>query len=449
MSVLRVRPARPLRGTSSVPGDKSIAHRLLLLASIAEGGCEISGLPWSGDVGSTLACLARLLPESAPELQGWNSNPGVPADGGGFTSDAPRPRPSMRVPGRGRSRLAPDPGELDCGNSGTTMRLLLGLLAGAPGSATLTGDPSLSSRPMERVARPLRDMGARISTTEGHAPVAVAGGPLVGVRFEASVPSAQVKGALLLAGLAADGETEVLEPLPTRDHTERILHALGVIPAPAPKVRSAVVPAFRASVPGDASGAAFLACAALASGGSVDVVGVGVNPTRVGFLALLRRMGATVQASVESASLGEPVGTLDVRSGSRLGGIDVGADEVAAAIDEIPALAMLAALAQGSSRFRGVAELRLKESDRVAGLVEAIRALGGSAETDGEDLVVSGGGLGGGRVEPHGDHRIAMAAAAVAPGCRAAVEIAGAECAAISFPGFPQALRSLGADVEG
>lgn len=355
----------------------------------------------------------------------------------------------MRLRGGGRRGLVDPDAPLDCGNSGTTMRLLLGLLADRPGSIRLVGDASLSSRPMERVARPLRAMGADIATTDGHAPVVVTGGRLSGIRFEADVPSAQVKGAVLLAGLAAAGETAVVEPVPTRDHTERMLHALGVIPALTPTVRAATIPGFRAEVPGDASGAAFLACAALASSGEVRIANLGLNPTRVGYLTLLRRMGGVVEVGTERASLGEPIGTLDIRPGSSLRGIDVSTEEVAGAIDEIPALALLCSLAEGPSRFRGVAELRVKESDRVASTVAAIRALGGSAEADGDDLVVSGGGLAGGRVEPHGDHRIAMAAAAVGTACRAGVEIPGAECAAISFPGFPDILRSLGADVEG
>lgn len=449
MSLLRVRPGRPLTGAAEVPGDKSIAHRLLLLASIASGDCVIEGLPASGDVASTVSCVAALRPDLRPELQGWNSNSGVPREASRFTSDGPRPRPSMRVRGTGRNGLVLPTDSLDCGNSGTTMRLLLGLLADAPGSATLVGDASLSSRPMERVARPLRSMGAGIGTTEGHAPVTLTGGRLTGVRLEAEVPSAQVKGAILLAGLAAEGETEVIEPVPTRDHTERILHALGVIPALAPRVRAAAIPGFHAEVPGDASGAAFHACAALASGGTVRIAGVGLNPTRLGFLALLARMGGIVEAEIGSVSLGEPIGTLEVRSGSNLRGIDVSGGEVADAIDEIPALALLSALAEGPSRFRGVGELRVKESDRVAGIIAAIRGLGGSAEAEGDDLVVSGGGLAGGRVEPRGDHRIAMAAAVAGLGSRAGAEIAGAECAAVSFPGFADALRSLGADVEG
>lgn len=329
------------------------------------------------------------------------------------------------------------------------MRLLLGTLAAGPGAAVLVGDASLSARPMERVARPLRAMGAEVVTTDGHAPVRVLGGGLVGKRFEAEVPSAQVKGAILLAGLAAEGETEVVETIPTRDHTERILHALGVIPAAVPSVRAHPIPAFRGEIPGDPSGAAFLAVAAIATGGAVLVRGVGLNPSRLAFAALLERMGAVVRTEVDRAALGEPIGTLEVRSGSSLRGIEVSEAEVAAAIDEIPALALLGGIAEGQTRFRGAAELRVKESDRLAAIVGAIRALGGTAAIDGDDLCVGGEGLLGGRVDPRGDHRIAMAAAAVAGGCGGPVEVIGAECASVSFPGFADALRSLGADVEG
>lgn len=449
MSALRVRPGDPLSGVAIVPGDKSIAQRLLVLGAIATGDCEIEGVPASGDVLATLGCLAGLRPNLGPELQAWNSNPGVRPEQGGFTSDGARPRPRLRVPGGGRRGLGIPDRSLDCGNSGTAMRLLMGLLAAGRGSATLTGDASLSRRPMERVAQPLRAMGAQVITTDGHAPVTVTGGRLSGMRIEPETPSAQVKGAILLAGLAAAGETEVIEPVRTRDHTERILHALGVIAAAEPRVRAAEVPAFLAEVPGDISGAAFLAVAALASGGAVRVEGVGLNPTRLGFAELLRRMGAEVRAGEERACLGEPIGALEVRASGGLRGVDVSAEEVVGAIDEIPAIALLCALADGPSRFRSVGELRVKESDRIAAIVRAIRGLGGEAEADGADLLVGGGGLRGGTVDPAGDHRIAMASAAAGLGSREGVEVRDAGCASVSFPGFATVLDSLGADVEG
>lgn len=449
MTTLRVRPGRPIAGAVEVPGDKSIAHRLLILAAIADGSCELTGVPASEDVLSTARCLQELLPDLRPELQAWNSSHGLRHEAGRFTSDRPQPRPSILVRGKGRAGLDAPEEPLMCGNSGTTLRLLLGVLAAGPGTATLIGDESLSGRPLERVAGPLRDMGADIVTTDGHAPAHVRAARLHGVEFVPEVPSAQVKSAILLAGLAAEGVTQVVERVQTRDHTERLLGALGLLAGPGATVRAAEVPSFSAEVPGDPSGAAFLAGAALCSGGGVSVAGVGLNPSRLGFLEALGRMGADVRTQVDRTSLDEPIGTLDVTSGSSLRGIDMDADAVAGAIDEIPALAFLAASAQGQTRFRGVAELRVKESDRVTAIVEGIRALGGEAEADDEGISIGGGGLRGGTVDPRGDHRIAMAAAMAGLATREEVRILGAGCVNVSFPGFVETLRRLGADVEG
>lgn len=325
----------------------------------------------------------------------------------------------------------------------------MGLLAPGPGSSRLVGDESLSRRPLERVARPLRQMGAEIVTTQGHAPADVREARLHGADLVPEVPSAQVKGAILLAGLAADGITRVLEPISTRDHTERLLGALGLLAGAGPVVRAGEVPSFRAEVPGDPSSAAFLAAAAVCTGGSIEIGDVGLNPTRLGYLDALVRMGAQARTRIARTSLDEPIGTLEVVSGASLVGIDMDAESVAGAIDEIPALAFLAAFAEGQTTFRGVAELRVKESDRVAGISEGIRALGGTAGVEGEDLVIGGGGLLGGSVDPKGDHRIAMAAAMAGVATRGEVRVSGADCADISFPGFASALRHLGADVEG
>lgn len=329
------------------------------------------------------------------------------------------------------------------------MRLLMGLLAAGPGTSTLVGDASLSSRPLERVADPLRRMGAEIVTTDGHAPAEVRPARLHGIDLVPGVPSAQVKGAILLAGLAAEGVTRVLEPVPTRDHTERLLGALGLLAAPEISVGACEVPAFRAEVPGDPSAAAFIAGAAIGTGGSVTLTDAGLNPSRLGFLEAMGRMGALVSTQVHRSSLDEPIGTLYVASGSRLSAIEMDAEAVAGAIDEIPALAFLAAFAQGETVFRGVGELRVKESDRVSAIVEGIRALGGEAEMEGEDLSVGGGGLRGGTVDPRGDHRIAMAAAMAGVAAREEVRVLGADCMNISFPRFADVLRHLGADVEG
>jgi 3-phosphoshikimate 1-carboxyvinyltransferase len=332
------------------------------------------------------------------------------------------------------------------------MRLLAGLVASAPFVTVLTGDASLATRPMERVAAPLRAMGADVATRGGHPPVTVRGGELQGIRFEAEVPSAQVKGAVLLAALAANGPTSIAESVPTRDHTERALGALG---APLRTTAAGVVldgpfqhDGFRGRVPGDPSSAAFVLAAAALTGGEVDLTGVGLNPSRLAFLQVFERMGIDVEVDVEGSELGEPRGAMHVTTGGRLRPVDVGADELPLVIDEVPVLAVLAAHADGSSRFAGASELRVKESDRLSVLAEGIRGLGGRAEEDGDDLVIGGGGLGGGSARSAGDHRMAMALTVGAMAAQTACEIDGAESASVSFPGFFGLLRSLGARVE-
>jgi 3-phosphoshikimate 1-carboxyvinyltransferase len=331
------------------------------------------------------------------------------------------------------------------------MRLLCGVLAGCPFAARLVGDDSLSVRPMERVAEPLRAMGARVDTIDGHAPIVVEGGRLVGVRHTCPVPSAQVKSAILLAGLEAEGETTVEEPAPTRDHTERALRHLG---APVRiEERRVTVEAFQhegfsAAVPGDLSSAAFLLVAAALSGKGLAVEGVGLNPSRSFLIEVLARMGVRTAIEVETSELGEPVGRLVVEPCEGLVGATVDHEELPLVIDEIPALAMLAAHARGETWFLGAGELRVKESDRLGGVVEAIRALGGAADVEGDDLVVAGGGLRGGRASSGGDHRMAMAIAAAALGAERPVTIDGMEAAEVSFPGFVRTLSGLGARIE-
>jgi 3-phosphoshikimate 1-carboxyvinyltransferase len=331
------------------------------------------------------------------------------------------------------------------------MRLLAGVLASAPFSTELGGDSSLNVRPMERVADPLRAMGADVRTTDGHPPIVVRGGRLRGIDHRSEVPSAQVKSAVLLAGLAAEGSTTVREHAPTRDHTERALAALGAPVAFEPglaSVRAFEHEAFAASVPGDVSSAAFLVGAAVLTGPGLAIEGVGLNPTRTRFLEVLARMGASLGSRVEREQLGEPVGTLEVEAGSKLVGTTIEADELPLVIDEVPVLAIVAAHANGETRFRGGAELRLKESDRLGGLVEAIRALGGAAELEGDDLIVGGGGLAGGEADARGDHRMAMALAAGALGAKGPVSVKGIEAAEVSFPGFQRLLVALGARIE-
>jgi 3-phosphoshikimate 1-carboxyvinyltransferase len=331
------------------------------------------------------------------------------------------------------------------------MRLLSGVLAGCPFEARLTGDESLSTRPMERVAEPLRAMGARIETSGGHAPVLVRGGPLEGIRHVPAVPSAQVKGAVLLAGLAAEGETSVEEPAPTRDHTERALRHLGAPVGGQGRrivVRRFQHEGFSATVPGDVSSAAFLVAAAALTGRPLTIREVGLNPSRTFLLDALRRMGVRTRVEIERSELGEPVGTLEVEACPGIVGTTVTEEELPLLIDEVPVLAMLAAHGSGDTWFLGAGELRVKEIDRLSGVVEAIRALGGGAGVEGEDLVVAGGGLSGGRATSGGDHRMAMALVVAGLGAHGPVTVEGVEAADVSFPGFVEALMALGAPIE-
>jgi 3-phosphoshikimate 1-carboxyvinyltransferase len=332
------------------------------------------------------------------------------------------------------------------------MRLLAGLVSSLPFETVLTGDASLSARPMERVAAPLRAMGAKVTTEDGRPPLRILGSGLTGIRFEPDVPSAQVKGAVLLAALAAEGTTTVAERVPTRDHTERLLLTLG---APIRSNGSGISvegpfqhEGFRGTVPGDPSSAAFLLGATALTGGDLTIVGVGVNPTRLGFVQVFRRMGLGVEVEVEGDELGEPVGRMHLGPSGKLRPIQVDANEMPLVIDEVPLLAALAVHADGPSRFEGGAELRVKESDRLSSLAEGIRSLGGDVTEEGDDLVVRGGGLAGGSAPSAGDHRIAMALAVTALAARTPSEIDGVESAAVSFPSFFPLLRTLGADVE-
>jgi len=441
-------------GVARVPGDKSIAHRWLILAATARGRSELRGLPPGLDVRATARCLAALVPTNArAALDGWASDPVREADRDRSTTNDPRPRGrALVVETEGRHALEPPSGPLDCSNSGTTMRLLCGVVAACDFETVLEGDESLSNRPMERVADPLRAMGADVRTIEGRPPVAVRGAPLTGIEHRTPVPSAQVKSAVLLAGLAAQGETAVLEPAPTRDHTERVLAHLGapvrVEPGRA-SVRAFQHDGFTGSVPGDVSSAAFLVAAALLAGVSITIPDVGLNPTRTRYLAVLQRMGARVDLRVDREELGEPVGTLEVEPSSGLWGTRVEAGELPLVVDEVPVLALVAAFARSETWFAGASELRVKESDRLSGIEHAIRALGGMAGVEGDDLVVGGHGLGGGTVDVRGDHRMAMATAVAALGSSLPVTIDGIDAAEVSFPGFVPALRALGATIEG
>ena len=455
---VRIDPGRRLAGTVRVPGDKSIAHRWLLLAATATGRSTLVEVPGSLDVRSTATCLAAVVDKARPALNAWAANDAGTDEGHRSTwnvrvdgeADAAASTP-LEVEGEGRRGLVEPAEPLDCGNSGTSMRLLMGSLSTTAFSVVLAGDPSLSSRPMERVAEPLRAMGARIETTDGYAPITVEGALLDGVEVAPTVPSAQVKSAVLLAGIDADGTTTVRESVPTRDHTERALGALG---APVERhalsvsVRRFQHEGFSASVPGDPSSAAFLIAAAVITGSPITIVGVGLNPTRTHFLEVMARMGIDAELDVHREELGEPVGDIHVRPASGVHAVRVDPDELPLVIDEVPVLAALAAHAPSDSWFLGAGELRVKESDRLDGLGDGIRALGGQAAVEGDDLVVAGGGLDGGHADAHRDHRMAMAFAVGALGARGAVEVDGMESADVSFPGFARTLASLGAAIE-
>jgi 3-phosphoshikimate 1-carboxyvinyltransferase len=358
----------------------------------------------------------------------------------------------LEVEGEGRSAFTAPASPLDCGNSGTTMRLLAGLVAAAPFTTVLVGDRSLTSRPMERVARPLRAMGAEVLTREGAPPVTVIGRGLRAIEFEPDVPSAQVKGSVLLAALAAAGTTTIAERVPTRDHTERLLEALG---APVRRADGRIeldgpseVGPLAGEVPGDPSAAAFLVGAATLTGSAIALTRVGLNPSRLRWLDVLGRMGVRASTWVEAEEVGEPVGRLETEPATAIRPVRVPSEELPLVIDEVPVLAGIAAHADGESRFEGGSELREKESDRLAALVDGVRAMGGEADLEGDDLVIGGGGLRGGAASAAGDHRIAMALIVSALAAGAPCEVDGVEVAEVSFPGFVPLLRSLGATVE-
>jgi 3-phosphoshikimate 1-carboxyvinyltransferase len=455
---VRIQPGHRLSGTVRVPGDKSIAHRWLMLAATAIGPSTLLEVPRSLDVRSTASCLAALVGEARPALQAWAANDAGNDEGHRSTWNVrvdgevvETVSPPLEVEGEGRHGLVEPMMPLDCGNSGTSMRLLMGLLASASFRAVLAGDASLSSRPMERVAEPLRTLGARIGTTDGHAPITIVGGPLEGSVVVTSVPSAQIKSAVLFAGIDADGITTARELVRTRDHTERALQALG---APVQRddlsvsVRRFQHEGFTARVPGDPSSAAFLVAAAAITGSPVTIVDVGLNPTRTRFLEVMARMGVETEVDVRREELGEPVGDIRVLATQGVRAVRVEPEELPLVIDEVPVLAALAAHAPADSWFLGAGELRVKESDRLSGIGDGIRTMGGRAAVEGDDLVLAGGGLDGGHADGQGDHRMAMAFAVTALGARGAVEVDGMESTEVSFPGFVRMLSALGASID-
>ncbi len=409
-------PRGPLRGTLRVPGDKSITHRGLMLLALARGEGRLYHPLKAGDTLATLRAMRALGAEVLEE------------------------GPHLRVRGVGLRFREPE-APLDCENAGTLMRLLLGLLAGQEGLfAVLTGDVSLRRRPMGRVVEPLRAMGARILGRQGgaRAPLAVEGAALRGLSYTLPVPSAQVKSALLLAGLFAEGVTEVVEPTPTRDHTERLFRHFGLpLAQEGPRIRTHRTEPFPAkdlTVPGDFSSAAFLLVAALLVPGSeVTVEGVGLNPTRTGLLTVLQAMGADLAWEVLEGEGGEPLGLLRARY-SPLKGVRVDPGLIPLMVDEIPILAVAAAFAEGETYIPNLGELRVKESDRVRAIAHNLRALGVEVEEGPDWLRILGGGARSGAVEPFGDHRIAMAFAVA--GLRVGVRLYEPHWAGISYPGF-------------
>ena len=413
-----------LAGRLRLPADKSISHRAALLAALADGDTELVGFSEAADPRATLRCL-RALGIKVTESED-----------------------SLIVHGRGGAFDAPT-APLDCGNSGTTMRLLAGVLAGQPFESTLVGDASLSVRPMGRIAEPLRRMGAVVDLTDGHAPVRIRGGALHGVEYELPVASAQVKSCVLLAGLFADNRTTVVETTPSRDHTERML---GLDRFEMGGKRFLTVeggarpPAGAWIVPRDFSAAAFfLVAGATAAASHIEMRGVGLNPSRTALLDVLRAMGADIEVSNERVHGREPIGDLKVENGGgRLHSLTIGGDLIPNLIDEIPALAVAAAFADGTTTIRDAAELRVKETDRLAATAAFLRDMGASVEEHEDGLTIQGGAtLHGATVETHGDHRIAMAAAIAAVSASGETTIRDAECVDVSFPGFWDELAAL------
>ena len=426
-----VSPALRVAGALRVPGDKSISHRFALLAAIADGRSTIANYAPGADCASTLACVAGL---------------------GAIVSRSPardeHEPPLVTIDGRGVRGLRAAPGPLDCGNSGSTMRMLAGVVAAHPFLSTLIGDASLSRRPMRRIMGPLSQMGAGVTAGPGdRPPLTIRGGDLKAIHFSPDTPSAQVKSAVLLAGLQADGETVVIEPATTRDHTERALETFGANALRAGR-RISVRGGQRLTgcdlhVPGDISSAAFMAVAAAALPGSdVTITHVGLNPSRAALLEVLTRFGASVDIAVEEQWNGEPVGRLRIRHGA-MRDLVIAPAEVPEVIDELPVLATLGTFG-GSVTVSGAGELRVKESDRIAELVAGLRAMGADADERPDGFQVRRGArLTGGTVHARHDHRLAMAFAIAALGASGPTQIEGADAVAVSYPSFFEDLDRL------
>jgi 3-phosphoshikimate 1-carboxyvinyltransferase len=436
----RFDPLGPVRGELRPPPDKSVSHRAALIGAMAEGPTRITGFLDSADTRASLRAVAGV---------GAEVREGDPDDHGGFFVEI-----------EGIGLRAARPAEIDVCNAGTLLRIMPGWLAGQPGGEwVLDGDQSIRRRPIDRIAEPLRLMGAEVECRDGRLPpLRVRGSALRGIDYRLPVASAQVKSCLLLAGLLAEGQTSLTEPLTTRDHTERMLAAMGaalrrdgqrLVIAPAERLEAGDVP-----VPGDFSSAAFFVAAALLVPGSELSLGeVGINRNRIGLLSILARMGVEMGGAHESGRAmtvheirepgPEPIATLRVRS-AELRGATVTAEDVPAAIDELPLVALLGCFAEGETVVEGAEELRAKESDRIAGIVEALSALGAEIEARPDGFAVrGGGGLRGGRIDARGDHRLAMVGAIAGLASREGVEVDGFEAVAVSYPSFERDLRTL------
>jgi 3-phosphoshikimate 1-carboxyvinyltransferase len=430
MNQLTVRSAHSLRGQIHVPGDKSISHRTLLLGCLADGNSEVRGFLPSADCLATLACVRAL---------------GIHVE----RYDVDR----LTIYGRGLQGLQKPPGPLDCVRSGTTMRLLAGTLSGQPFDTILTGDPQLLRRPMERIAGPLRGMGADVATTDGHAPLTIRRSVLHGGEHTLPVASAQVKSAILLAGLYADGPTVVRQPGPARDHTELMLAAMGagiktlgldvtLTPGPSP------LKPLDLTVPGDVSSAAFpLVAALLLPGSDITVEDAGVNPTRTGLLDVLDTMGARIAVNPRPRQGGEPMANVTARA-SDMRATQVSDDTVVRMIDEFPLLAVAATQARGTTVVRDAAELRVKETDRIAVIASELQKLGADIEPQPDGFVVRGPTpLHGAVVDSHGDHRIAMALVIAGLVAQGKTIVRNISCIADSFPGFVETMQHIEAPI--
>jgi 3-phosphoshikimate 1-carboxyvinyltransferase len=424
---MRIEPVPALVGHIAVPGDKSISHRAVLVGAICEGETRVSGFGRSADTEATIAAVRALGAELVDDDVDTLHVQGVGLRG-------------LREPG------AP----IECANAGTLMRLLAGVLAGQDGRRfELVGDDSLSVRPMERVAEPLRRMGAKVETSDGHAPLVVAGRELAAISYELPIASAQVKSAVLFAGLSAAGETTVVEPIATRDHTERLLERAGAKitrrPTSVTVSRADALRLEEVEIPGDFSSAApFLVAAAIVPGSAVTVHGVGLNPRRTGLLEVLERMGARIAIYNRRPIGGEPAGEVELRA-SDLVGATIAPSEVPGLIDELPLLAVAACHARGETVVRGAGELRAKESDRIEAVAEDLRRLGGHIRATRDGFRIKGvpARLRGGVVDSRGDHRLAMLGAVAGVSSRDGVDLRGADAVETSFPGFFEVLEQV------